>query len=123
MFQANIVPGQGFQKLTVYETKGGVSETGRAMTGTPQPTDKTFYGIITSANQKEIDQWKQEGHPITHKITEYSAMKKAKAHDYVVADDGREFYVQGAKNPAGLGVTMIYYVEERLDIKKKEPVK
>lgn len=118
MFQANLLPGQGFKSFTVWKATHGVTETGRAQSGNPEPTDVQFYGILTSASQKEVDQWKQNGHPITHKIIEYSAMEKAEATDYLVLDDAREFYVQGVKNPGNLNVTMIYYVEERNDIKK-----
>ena len=73
-----------------------------------------------AANQKEKEEWKQNDHSITHKIIEYSAQAKAKATDYLVMADGREFYVQGVKNPGNLNVTMIYYVEERFDVRKTE---
>lgn len=118
MFQANLLPGQGFMPFTVWKAANGVTETGRAQRGNPEPTGDKLYGILTSASQKEVDQWKQNGHPITHKIVEYSAMTKAEATDYLVLEDGREFYVQGVKNPGNLNITMVYYVEERNDIKK-----
>ena len=118
MFQANLLPGQGFQPFTVWKARNGVTDTGRAQKGNPEQTDMIFNGILTSASQKEVDQWKQNGHPITHKIIEYSAMVKAGATDYLVLEDGREFYVQGTKNPGDLNITMIYFVEERNDIKK-----
>ena len=75
--------------------------------------------MLVNASQKEKEEWKQNKHPITHKIIEYSAMAKAKATDYLVMDDGRQFYVQGTKNPANLNVTITYYVEERLDVRKE----
>lgn len=120
MFTANILPGQGFMPYSVWTETNSITSTGRAKTGTLQNTGKEFYGILVNANQKEIDQWKQNGHPITHKIIEYSAMQKAGATDYVVNEhDNRQFYVQGTKNPGNLNITMIYYVEERYDIKKE----
>jgi hypothetical protein len=120
MFTANILPGQGFMKYGVYTEQNTVTSTGRAQTGGKlQSTGDKLLGMLVNASQKEIDQWKQNGHPITHKIIEYSSMVKAKATDYLINDhDGRQFYVQGTKNPANLNVTMIYYVEERLDLKK-----
>lgn len=117
MFPANILPGQGFSEFTVWESKARVSNTGRAQTGVPTETEKKFFGMLMAASQKEQDQWKQNGHPITHKIIEYSAEQKAIATDYLLSAE-KEFYVQGVKNPANLNVTMIYYVEERYDIKK-----
>lgn len=117
MFQANILPGQGFVPFEIWEQAGGVTSTGRATTQKPQKTDRWFYGILTNASEKEIEQQKQKGHPITHKITEYSAMVKAKETDILVSPDGREFYIQTLKNPGNLDVTMLYYVEERYDLK------
>ena len=119
MFQANLLPGQGFIPFTVYKKGSAVTSTGRAVNAKYSPTDKQFYGILTSASQKEIEQWKQNGHPITHKIIEYSAMKKAGATDLLVSSTGDEYYVQGTKNPGNLNVTMIYYVEERLDYRER----
>lgn len=117
MFQANIVPGQGFQGFTIHEKSGGVTGSGRAWGNGYRATKKTFFGMLTNASQKEIDQWKQNGHPITHKIIEFSAETKAKATDYLVKEDGRKFYVQGTKNHGDLNVSVTYYVEERADLK------
>lgn len=119
MFTANLLPGQGFHEFTVYKQSEGVTETGRPVKGAIAATDIKFMGTLVNANQKEKDQWKQNGHPITHKVIEFSAQNKAEATNYLVAPDGRQFYVQGARNPGDLNVTMIYYVEERLDIKRK----
>ena len=119
MFTANLVPGQGFQPFTVYKQQDSVTDTGRAVEGAIEATKDMLHGLLVRANQKEQEQWKQNGHPITHTIIEYSAQVKAKATDYLVSCDGREFYVQGTRNPGELNVTIIYYVEERYDIKKR----
>lgn len=119
MFTANILPGQGFMPLEVWNENNGISASGRAMTGKPEKTDKKILGMIVNASQKEIDQWKQNGHPITHKVIEYSAEQKAMATDFLVGN-GAEYCVKGVKNPGNLNVTMIYYVEERLDIKRTD---
>jgi hypothetical protein len=117
MFQANLVPGQGFRQFTVWEKQGNVTDTGRAQKGIWAESEKRFYGILTNANQREADQWKQNGHPITHKIISYGAMTQAKPTDYIKLDDGRKFYVQGIKNHGGLNISISYYVEERMDLK------
>ena len=120
MFTANLLPGHGFQSFTVHVSKAAMSKTGRPMQGTElEETKHRFLGLLVGASQREIEQWKQNGHPISHKIIEYSALVKAKAKDYLVSDSGRQFYIQGIKNPGELNVTMIYYVEESLDVKKK----
>ena len=118
MFQANILPGQGFMPYTVYRQENGLTDSGRPISGGYKKTDQEFLGMRVNASQKEIDQWKQNGHPITHKIICYGAMHRAKPTDYVVNEIGEQFYIQGEKNPANLNVTWIYYVEERSDIKE-----
>lgn len=117
MFPANIVPGQGFLKFAVYEMTANVTDSGRAVAGQYKKTEKSFFGMLVNASQKEIDQWKQNGHPITHKVIQYGAIQTAKATDCLTNGD-TDYYVQGHRNPGKLDVTNIYYVEERLDIKK-----
>ena len=118
MFTTNIVPGQGFQKFNIYSKQSTVTTRGRAVEGEPTDTGKDFFGLLINANQREIDQWKQNGHPISHKIVEYTAMVKAKPTDYLVNGDGREFCIEGIKNPGDLDISCIYYVNERLDVNK-----
>ena len=120
MFVANLLPGQGFFPFYVHRKIGGLSSSGKPKAASLQKTDIEFLGALLAANQKEKEEWKQNDHSITHKIIEYSAQAKAKATDYLVMADGREFYVQGVKNPGNLNVTMIYYVEERFDVRKTE---
>lgn len=119
MFRANILPGQGFKTFTVYKDRKGNNGSGKVQSLGLAPTETSFLGMLVNASQKEIEEWKQNQHPISHKIIEYSAMQKAKATDWLINEDRRAFYVQGTKNPADLNVTMIYYVEERFDLKKK----
>lgn len=121
MFTANLLPGHSFQPFTVYKSVGKVTPTGRPTKETAiEETEITFHGALVGASQNEKDQWKQNGHPVTHKIIEYSAVVKVRPCSYLVTEDGRQFYVQGAKNPGNMNVTMIYYVEERFDITKQK---
>lgn len=119
MFSTNLVPGQGFVKLTIWEPKSGVASSGRPVSTGYANTGLFLYGVVTDAPQKEIEAWKQNSHPISHEIIEYGAVRRAKAADYLVSDDGRCFYVQGLKNPGGLNVSLVYYVEERAGVNGK----
>ena len=116
MFPANLVPGQGFQPLTIYEKTGKLSSTRRPTTAKYEATEKVLFGMITNASQKTVDQWKQKGHPVTHKIVQYGAMVKAKPTDFLVLHDSRKFLVQGIKNHGDLNISVSYYVEERFDL-------
>lgn len=117
MFQANLLPGQGFQPLEIHKKTSSVSASGRTTTSEYKPTKTVVYGMITNASQKVVDQWKQKGHPVTHKIVQYGAMVKANPTDFLVSHDGRKFYVQGLKNHGDLNISVSYYVEERVDLK------
>ncbi len=107
MFTANIVPGYGFQEVEIYIKRHGKTASGRVTEVGYQPAEQAFLGIAAEASQ----------HPITHTVVQYGATVKAKATDYLVFPDGRKFYVQGVDNAGSLNVSMIYYVEERFDIK------
>ena len=120
MFTAYLLPGHAFQQFTVYQKgEAGVTKTGRPRADKYEETEVVFLGALIGASQKEIDQWKQNGSPITHKINEFSAQVKARKGDYLVTEDGRQFYIQGTKNPGNMNVTIIYYIEERFDVIKK----
>lgn len=119
MFQAFIVPGQGFKTFKIYTKGYAETKSGRPVENGYADSNKKFLGMLSQASQKEIDQWKQNGHPITHKIIQYSGEPMAKATDCLKLSEDRCFYVQGRKNPADLGLSMIYYVEERLDLKEE----
>ena len=120
MFTANLLPGHSFQKISVYKRgEARISATGRPQKDSLVETDITFLGALINASQNEKEQWKQNGHPISHKIIEFSAQVKAKPEEYLMTEDGRQFCIQGTENPGNMNLTIIYYVEERLDVKKK----
>ncbi len=110
-------PGQGFKSFTVMRRKSGTSKTGRPYTGDLVPAGE-IIGIISEATPKEIEQWKQDGHPITHTIVQRGTKDRAGATDVLVLEnEKRAFLVQKKpKDPGELGHYLIYYVEEREDL-------
>ena len=119
MFRGLLRPGQGFKEFNVLEKKGGLTETGRPITKHYEET-RRIIGIISQADQKEIEQWKQSGHPITHTIVQRGSVNRAKAYDMLELLSGpdcpRYFYIQGVQDPGELGHFTIYKVEEREDL-------
>lgn len=84
-----------------------------------------LIGIITEADPKEIEQWKQRGTPITHTILQRGTTDRAKANDVLELQKDprypeakpRKFLVVGdPKDPGELGHFLIYRVEERKDL-------
>lgn len=119
MFRGFLRPGQGFRPFTILRKSGGTTKTGR-------PKTKKFtecgeiIGIISQASQKEQEQWKQNGHPITHTIVQRGFEGRAKVTDILELNvpgmPVRRFLVQGVHDPAELGHFTSYKVEERDDL-------
>lgn len=124
-FRGLLRPGQGFRRFYILRREGDVSKTGRAHTGSLSPCGDLF-GIITNADPKVVEQFKQHGTPITHTIVQRGTTCRAKAtdileltpHPYEKGCLPRRFIVHGEpKDPGELGHFLIYHVEERADLK------
>lgn len=118
-FRPMLRPGQEFQLFSVLRRVGTTTNTGRPTTSKLESQGE-FYGIISQASPKEIEQHKQLGSPITHTIVQRGTKIRAKATDVLElgsGDNKRRFLVQGEpKDPGELGHFLIYKVEERADL-------
>ena len=126
-FRPQLRPGQGFKPFRVLRRVNGTTPTGRPTTGSLEPQGE-LYGIISQATPTEKEQWKQDGHPITHTIVQRGTKNRAMATDVLelpaVKNDAEEevvaarrFLVQGQpQDPGELGHFLIYRVEEREDL-------
>ena len=123
-FRGLLRPGQGFQRFRILRRVGGTTPSGRPYTGALAPCCE-FFGILTQASPKEIEEWKQKGHPITHTIVQRGSAETANAtdilelvpHDCNQGGKPRRFSVKGEpRNPGGLGHFLVYRVEERKDL-------
>ena len=120
-FRPMLRPGQGFKLFRVLSREGGVTATGRPRKK-GESTQGEFYGMITQATPKEIEQHKQLGSPITHTIVQSGTVNRAKATDILElvvgeGEKGRRFFVQGEpQDPGELGHFLVYKVEERADL-------
>ena len=112
-------PGEGFKKFTVKKRNKTLTDSGKPINGSYEDVGP-IVAILASATQNEKEEWKQKGHPITHKIVQRGIANAAVATNYIVLSEkgkkDRYFYVQGATNPAELNHMMRYFVEERKDL-------
>lgn len=119
MFRGLLRPGQGFQRFRRLTRQGAVTASGRPQTKGFAPAGE-ILGIISQASQKEQEQWKQKGHPITHRVVQRGAVNQAKPTDVLELEKPngapRRFLVQGVHDPAELHHFSVYYVEEREDL-------
>jgi len=117
-------PGQGMKQLTILSHNGALLKNGRPAAEAYMPAG-IIYGFIMRASHGDVEQWKsrnqwkQEGHPVTHKIIQMSGQSHAELSDCFQISDGnstRHFQIKGIHNPGELGRFTIYYVEERKDL-------
>lgn len=119
-FRGLLRPGQGFKPFTVFKRVNGQTETGRPTVGRLEAQGE-FFGIISQASPVEKEQWKQNGHPITHTIVQRGTLNNAVETDVLELDEPnrtckRRFLVQTVQDPGELGHFLIYKVEERNDL-------
>ena len=116
-FRGLLRPGQGFKPFTVHKRVGKTTNTGRPTTGSLEEQGE-FFGIISQASPREVEQHKQLGTPITHTIVQRGTKDRADATDVLeLKAEGRRFLVQGKPHdPGELGHFLVYKVEERADL-------
>jgi hypothetical protein len=109
-------PGQQIKSFEIHRKSSSQSEIGRVTSNSDTQSIGSLYGTITEASQREKDDWKQQNHPITHKVVT-QGNTAVKVEDVLVLTDAanttRKFYVQGKDNPGELGIFQIFYCEER----------
>ena len=113
-------PGQGFKTFTVKKLGKAVNTNGRVQKAGYEDVGN-IIGILATADQKEMEKWKQLGHPITHKVVQVGVANFAAATNCLVLSEtgkkDRYFYVQGTGDPGELHHMMRYFVEERNNLK------
>lgn len=121
-FRPMLRPGQGFKLFRILRKVSTTTKSGRPITSS-LASQGEFLGIITQADPKEVEQFKQAGTPITHTIVQRCTVHRAIAGDVLelqdpsCGDKARRFRVQGEpKDPGELGHFLIYRVEERADL-------
>lgn len=125
-FRGLLRPGQGFKLFRVLRRENGITKKGRPHTGSLELMGE-FYGIISQASPREVEQFKQLGTPITHTIVQRGTKDRAAATDVLELlvpppsgygpPKSRRFSVKGhPQDPGELGHFLVYHVEERNDL-------
>ena len=119
MFAGNIMlmPGQELREFVVSRPERYETESGLVKVGGYAEVGRVF-AILAQAKSDEIQRWRQLTHAVTHKII----MKRRPDFEikpgYIFERDGHRFNVhEPPYDVGGLGHWMIFYCEERSDIK------
>lgn len=106
-------PGNLLRDFVVERQVIGTSEIGR-----PEryflPTGKVLTGVLSEASQDERFMWQQRQHPVTHKIVQNGSKRVADVGDRLSLGT-RVFYIKGRDDISALGISTIFYIEERSD--------
>jgi len=78
------------------------------------PTGKVLTGVLAQASTDVRYLWQQRQHPVTHTIVENGSKPVASVGDRLTLGT-RVFYIQGRDDISALGISTLYYVEERAD--------
>jgi len=109
-------PGNQYKDFIVEESVEEVNQkTGRPRTAYNDNGLNMFKGALAQADPRQKSRWEQLQHPISHVIIHHG-QPLAKAEDKLVLGE-RVFFVQGVDDIGSLGISTLYYVEERADVK------
>ena len=117
---AFMVPGQELREFTVLRRSKRTTGNGRVLTNSenaaPAKVVGTLLAVLAQAKPEEIERWKQQGHPITHKIIQQGPPSfEIKPNDEFERGERRFIHHKLPYDPGDLGLWTIYYCEERSD--------
>lgn len=111
-------PGNLYKEFRLLEERAVLSDTGMPLM-TYTDTGRVFRGILsevsTDESSKHLHDWDQSQHSLTHTVVT-RGRAVAKKGD-MIAGHNKLFYVLLVEDVGFLGITTIYYLEERNDVK------
>ena len=108
-------PGNLFKEFIIESNKQVVTSTGRVANSHSGDGTKTLKGCLAEASDEDRTNHSQKDHIVTHTIVQ-SGSPKAKRSDKLILGN-RTFYVVDIDDTGSLGISTIYYAEERRDAK------
>lgn len=108
-------PGNLFKDFIVEESRQCVTRTGRPSAGYSGDGGRMLKGCLAEASADEKESRSIPDHAVTHTIVQ-PGPPEAKRTDKLVLGD-RAFYIVDIDEAGSLGLSTIYYAEERNDLK------
>ena len=108
-------PGNLFKNFIIDSNKQVVTSTGRVANHHIGDGTKILKGCLAEASDEERTNHSQKDHIVTHTIIQ-AGRPKAKRTDKLVLGE-RTFYIVDIDDAGSLGLSTIYYAEERQDAK------
>lgn len=108
-------PGNLFKDFIIEGNKQVVTSTGRVANNHVGDGAKNLKGCLSEASDEDRMNHSRKEHVITHTIVQ-AGRPKAKRTDKLVLGN-RTFYVVDIDEAGALGISTIYYAEERRSVK------
>ena len=108
-------PGNLFKEFVVEKDKQKVTSTGRVANNHSGNGADILKGCLAEASDEDRANHSQKDHIVTHTIVQ-AGSPKAKRMDKLILGN-RTFYVVDVDDTGSLGISTIYYAEERRDVK------
>lgn len=108
-------PGNLFKEFIIEKNGQAVTSTGRVADSYTDDGTGTLKGCLAEASSEDRTNHSQENHVITHTIVQ-AGHPKAKKGDRLALGE-RLFYIADIDIVGMLGISTIYYAEERRDVK------
>lgn len=108
-------PGNLFKDFIIENNRQTVTSTGRVTQNPKGDGTKTLKGCLAEASDEDRTNHSQKDHVVTHTIVQ-AGKPMAKRTDKLVLGS-RAFYIVDIDDAGSLGISTIYYAEERGDVK------
>ncbi len=108
-------PGNLFKDFVVEHNKQAVTSTGRVANNHTGDGSIVLKGCLAEASDEDRTNHSQRDHVVTHTIVQ-AGCPKAKLTDKLILGN-RTFYIVDIDDTGSLGISTIYYAEERQDVK------
>ena len=108
-------PGNLFKEFVIEENKQGVTSTGRVANVYSGDGTRMLKGCLAAASEEDRTNHNRKDHIVTHTIVQ-AGSPKAKRGDKLTLGE-RAFYIIDVDDISSLGISTVYYAEERKDLK------
>lgn len=108
-------PGNLFKEFIIEESCQTVTKTGRPAMGYSGDGSRMLKGCLAEASDEVRESHSLPEHVVTHTIIQ-NGPPKAKRTDKLILG-GRVFYIVDIDDAGSLGLSTLYYAEERRDVK------
>lgn len=108
-------PGNLFKEFMIESNRQVVTSTGRVADNHVGNGIKTLKGCLAEASNEDRTNHSQKEHVVTHTVVQ-AGRPRARRMDKLVFGE-RVFYIVDIDEAGMMGISTVYYVEERRDLK------